>query len=986
MVKEAILTLIKLDKLFLLSAALALVRERRFSEATMLLRAVWKLMREVHERNANENSNGDAADDEFVLCPKKHVITEKTKGPHAMAVCGICNEKKPFRNSESYHQCQKCDFKCCSDECYEKGNKATDKTILQRLTTAVNSLITGSRFFSLQNDDDDGIDEKSELGKHKKVYQDVFKHISKDPIFSKSTATTCAKHFKYHVSKDKPLADEIAVLEGAIGKVEGGGELVIKKPNCSNLKDANDVTPSIKHEINEMLKTEKPEDETIANELVTTKLLPIWKERLPPLQQQLQQLQEQRKKFLGSKSRSLNLSEISSYNHVLDAKSHYRSENIYSAFRADSSKAVEETIEYFIANSLPLNLFSWLRFLQDYHPVTYITDFTLLLNCCWTLATDAKTKSTRESQDNATFTSLQKSIEEFATAMMENRTLLPIIMNDSKGLELQHLASTGIFQKVLLEISAQLNIMPIYKVEVFIFVVHMFTFSYTTYHFKFANEPVDILNSYRYMAATILNCLLALLFLLREYYQYSAMKSIGNWKKTENRQKKTNLASNYTGDPWNYIDVISSFLSLAVTIYYFVAGSTSLYDHLASVASLFLWLKFLGLIKAISQQIATFTLMLTTIFKDMQSFMIVLLVVVFGFGHAIFLMEAVYLPTAKDYEDKLDDCQIEDSVVCGNDLFETMNNDKSFNTAINAFQTLYAMVLGDFNVEIFTSPYSRLLGQGFMFAVVVCMLNVLIAIVGDSYEAAMTKSTELHWRAQFELITEISTTFKNLAKKSKKILDFVEKLHDSMIKLISFMFSSNDEHQRELEQTTYPVFLRKALKGVFFLPMLALLLVELIIILIFVLPMKWLLKLFVIVPTTSTTSTTNSNNNSTMKTTIVYEDTNKSDWGGRVLDISRRINERTKIESERVMAELRSENDEAHASSAALKAELESVRSSQAESKAELENVRSSQAETSKTLEKMMNLLQLLEGSKREMEGGKEEEEEEEGKDNVERA
>ena len=50
MVKEAILTLIKLDKLFLLSAALALVRERRFSEATMLLRAVWKLMREVSER------------------------------------------------------------------------------------------------------------------------------------------------------------------------------------------------------------------------------------------------------------------------------------------------------------------------------------------------------------------------------------------------------------------------------------------------------------------------------------------------------------------------------------------------------------------------------------------------------------------------------------------------------------------------------------------------------------------------------------------------------------------------------------------------------------------------------------------------------------------------------------------------------------------------------------------------------------------------
>ena len=232
----------------------------------------------------------------MLVCPKKHIITEKTKGLDVMAVCGICNENTFFYDVESYYRCQKCDFKCCSDECYEKGKRATDKTILQRLTTAVNSLITGSRSSSLQNDDD-GIDEKSELGKHKKVCQDVFEHIRWDPIFYKSTATTCAKHFKYHVSKDKPLADEIAALEGAIGKVEKGGELVIK---VGEIEAANDVTPSIEREINEMLETEKPEDETIANELVTTKLLPIWKERLPPLPQQLQQLQEQRKKLLDS--------------------------------------------------------------------------------------------------------------------------------------------------------------------------------------------------------------------------------------------------------------------------------------------------------------------------------------------------------------------------------------------------------------------------------------------------------------------------------------------------------------------------------------------------------------------------------------------------------------------------------------------------------------------------------------------------------------
>jgi len=231
-----------------------------------------------------------------LVCPKKHIITEKTKGLDVMAVCGICNENKPFYDSKYYHQCQKCDFKCCSDECYEKGKRATDKTILQRLTTAVNSLITGSRSSSLQNDDD-GIDEKSELGKHKKVCQDVFEHIRWDPIFYKSTATTCAKHFKYHVSKE---THEIAALKGAIGKVEKGGEMIIEKVYRGGLTVVNGFAPSIKREIYEMLKIEKPEDKTIANELVTTKLLPIWKERLPPLPQQLQQLQEQRKKLLDS--------------------------------------------------------------------------------------------------------------------------------------------------------------------------------------------------------------------------------------------------------------------------------------------------------------------------------------------------------------------------------------------------------------------------------------------------------------------------------------------------------------------------------------------------------------------------------------------------------------------------------------------------------------------------------------------------------------
>ena len=50
MVKEAILTLIKLDSLLLKVFFKKLLVDQMFQEATMLLRAVWKLMREVSER------------------------------------------------------------------------------------------------------------------------------------------------------------------------------------------------------------------------------------------------------------------------------------------------------------------------------------------------------------------------------------------------------------------------------------------------------------------------------------------------------------------------------------------------------------------------------------------------------------------------------------------------------------------------------------------------------------------------------------------------------------------------------------------------------------------------------------------------------------------------------------------------------------------------------------------------------------------------
>ena len=76
--------------------------------------------------------------------------------------------------------------------------------------------------------------------------------------------------------------------------------------------------------------------------------------------------------------------------------------------------------------------------------------------------------------------------------------------------------------------------------------------------------------------------------------------------------------------------------------------------------------------------------------------------------------------------------------------------------------TLYIMMLGDYDRDDFPDTYTSLMSFLFMFLVVVIMMNVLIAIVSDSYDNAMVRSNELYSRARLELVAEVSTTFKKV--------------------------------------------------------------------------------------------------------------------------------------------------------------------------------------------------------------------------------
>ncbi|GMI03566.1 hypothetical protein TrLO_g5545 [Triparma laevis f. longispina] len=72
---------------------------------------------------------------------------------------------------------------------------------------------------------------------------------------------------------------------------------------------------------------------------------------------------------------------------------------------------------------------------------------------------------------------------------------------------------------------------------------------------------------------------------------------------------------------------------------------------------------------------------------------------------------------------------------------------------------LYLMILGTFESSAFPGAWSQGIFLCYSFLVVIILLNVLIAIVSDSYDAILVTSTELFWRSRLELVVEVSTTF-----------------------------------------------------------------------------------------------------------------------------------------------------------------------------------------------------------------------------------
>jgi len=138
---------------------------------------------------------------------------------------------------------------------------------------------------------------------------------------------------------------------------------------------------------------------------------------------------------------------------------------------------------------------------------------------------------------------------------------------------------------------------------------------------------------------------------------------------------------------------------------------------------------------------------------------------------------------------------------------------QSFASPMRTLDTLYQMMLGEYERDNFPDIFTTLLSFLFMVLVVVVMMNVLIAIVSDSYDNAMVRSNELFWRARLELVAEVSTTFKQVLARMPTVErweEFSDNRGERSGKPLEWYFDGNDDWRGKwwaVRISLFPIFL-----------------------------------------------------------------------------------------------------------------------------------------------------------------------------------
>jgi len=145
------------------------------------------------------------------------------------------------------------------------------------------------------------------------------------------------------------------------------------------------------------------------------------------------------------------------------------------------------------------------------------------------------------------------------------------------------------------------------------------------------------------------------------------------------------------------------------------------------VTVFFLWIKGLGYLRGTGIKMATFVLMLQDISWNVDTFLVVLVFILLMFAMLYFIL---LQGDTEEYDDDQWD---------------------SFQTSL---WKVWIYSVADVDPGGYPTTSSYFLFTSFALIVIIIMMNILIAIVSDSYTDAMRRSAPLFWRARVDLIAE----------------------------------------------------------------------------------------------------------------------------------------------------------------------------------------------------------------------------------------
>merc|ERR1711871_1230263 len=224
------------------------------------------------------------------------------------------------------------------------------------------------------------------------------------------------------------------------------------------------------------------------------------------------------------------------------------------------------------------------------------------------------------------------------------------------------------------------------------------------------------------------------------------------------------LFLSWVNNIWNIADFGSLATSYLLVIYSWFEDMrmSNEFRIIGSVGVMLLWFRMLGFIKGTNAKLATFVLALFQIFEDLGAFMVVLVMLLATFLHGIFI-----------YAHRKG---------IGSDI-------ESFASIKTLALSLVGMTLGEYDVDDYSDSWLMLTYfLSYMLLMTIIMLNVLIAIVSDSYDSVMIRSKKLFLRAKFQIVADMMLMFPKTIESEESFFYIIESITVSVLRSCGLFF------------------------------------------------------------------------------------------------------------------------------------------------------------------------------------------------------